>query len=347
MKLKHGSLFSGIGCAEYASEKAGFENVFSCEIDPFCTKILQKHYPKSRHFSDVSQMGVLPDCDVLTFGFPCQDASCARGVRMKNPLEGERTGLFYEAVRLIRTNPPRVIIAENVAALLSKSGKTVICELAKIGYTVGWAIVTAAQFGGAHKRARVFFIGALGGTALEMSAILKAVHGYPLRYVTPNLERFQDSTPESNRKFWCSEAERVKGVGNGIFIPCLDSLFFAIAPVFETPAKLAVAPILPRDMFGSEYIAASDLPENGIFDGRLHGVSIRKKKLGLMAYNTPLASDGHRISQFSTRAIVKQITENPKAFSGFVQKWCAKYGIKPNADIFEAVMGLPVGYTKV
>ena len=99
--LKVLDLFSGIGGFSLGLERTGgFETVAFCEIDPFCRRVLAKHWPNVRQFKDVTKLrgeDVGP-VDVITGGFPCQDISPAG---LKQGLDGERSGLWREFARLI------------------------------------------------------------------------------------------------------------------------------------------------------------------------------------------------------------------------------------------------------
>lgn len=101
--MTHGSLFSGIGGFDLAAAWAGWTNVFNCEIDPFCRRVLKYHFPESEQYEDIqtTDFTVWRDCiDVLTGGFPTQSPIC-RGD------DGLPLRLDYEAVRrVIRCRSP-------------------------------------------------------------------------------------------------------------------------------------------------------------------------------------------------------------------------------------------------
>jgi DNA (cytosine-5)-methyltransferase 1 len=143
MTLTFGSLFAGVGGFDMGFEQAGWDCKFQVEWDKNCQQILNKHWPDVPKWLDVSDVNgaEIPPVDCIIFGSPCQDLSVA-GKRAG--LEGERSGLFHEAVRIIKemrdaTNGtfPRWTVWENVAgALSSNNGRdfgTVINEMAKAG----------------------------------------------------------------------------------------------------------------------------------------------------------------------------------------------------------------------
>lgn len=155
--LTFGSLFAGIGGFDLGFERAGFECRWQVEIDDYATKILEKHWPKVHRQRDIRECnsGNLERVDCIIGGFPCQDISYAgRGAG----LAGERSGLFFEAVRLVRELQPRAVVLENVAALLTRGLDRVLGTLAEIGYDAQWHCIPAAAVGAPHIRDRVFII---------------------------------------------------------------------------------------------------------------------------------------------------------------------------------------------
>ena len=123
--MKVGSLFSGIGGFELGLEMAGFETAYQVEIDPFCKKILERHWPGVERFGDIREIENFPKTDLICGGFPCQDVSIAgRG----SGLSGERSRLWVEALRAVRMVRPKFVLLENVAALLNRGLSTILGE---------------------------------------------------------------------------------------------------------------------------------------------------------------------------------------------------------------------------
>jgi DNA (cytosine-5)-methyltransferase 1 len=131
------------------------------EIDPFCRRVLEKHWPDVRRFEDVREVGQhnLEAVDLICGGFPCQDLSIAG---RRAGLEGERSGLWFEFARIIRQIRPRWVVVENVPGLLSiDNGQgfgTVLRDLAESGYDAEWRIISACEFGAPHTRERLFIV---------------------------------------------------------------------------------------------------------------------------------------------------------------------------------------------
>ncbi|MGI9463611.1 MAG: DNA cytosine methyltransferase [Aestuariivirgaceae bacterium] len=151
-------LFSGIGGFSLGLERTGgFKTVAFCEIDPFCRKVLAKHWPDVPIHDDVTKLRGedVGSVDVICGGFPCQDLSYAgQGLG----LAGERSGLWSEIARLVRALRPRFVIVENVAALLARGMGDVLGDLAGLGYDAEWSSVSACSVGAPHMRQRVFIV---------------------------------------------------------------------------------------------------------------------------------------------------------------------------------------------
>lgn len=166
-RLRVASFFSGIGGFDLGFEMAGMTVVMQCEIDPFCRKVLKKHWPDVPLYGDIAEIKSerIPDADVYVAGFPCQDLSLANQGKRKG-LDGERSGLFHEFIRLVEERQPRWIVLENVPGLLnSNSGRdfaVVLNILDGGGYRVSWRVFDSKFFGTPQRRRRVFLVGSLG-----------------------------------------------------------------------------------------------------------------------------------------------------------------------------------------
>lgn len=162
--MKFASFFAGIGGFDLGFQQAGMTPVFHCEIDPYCQKILRRHWPEVPLHDDITTLesNAIPEADVWAAGWPCQDLSHANSQR--KGLSGERSGLFFRFADLVREATPRWIVLENVAGLLSADGgealETVLDELEEIGYMGTWFSCNTLSAGLPHNRERVFFIGA-------------------------------------------------------------------------------------------------------------------------------------------------------------------------------------------
>tara|TARA_B100000131_G_scaffold321786_1_gene373716 strand:- start:15644 stop:16549 length:906 start_codon:yes stop_codon:yes gene_type:complete len=151
--------FSGIGGFSYAAERlvGGFETTQFVENNPYCQKILKKHWPNVPIHDDIKTYTAKPfQFDVLCGGFPCQDLSV--GGQRQGITPETRSGLFFELVRIIRLVRPRYILLENVSALLNFGMDIVLGELSEAGYDCEWSVISAEQRGACHKRERIWII---------------------------------------------------------------------------------------------------------------------------------------------------------------------------------------------
>jgi len=164
--MTHGSLFSGIGGFDLASQWMGWDNIFHCEWNEFGQRVLKHHFPTSISYGDITTTDFTihrGKIDILTGGFPCQDASVAKSHGQgQMGLRGSRTGLLFEMVRAIKEIQPRYVVAENVANLLKINGGkdfgTILTELSAMGYNAEWRICRAEEVGAPHKRARLYLV---------------------------------------------------------------------------------------------------------------------------------------------------------------------------------------------
>lgn len=185
--MTHASLFSGIGGFDYAAALLGWINIFDCEIDAFCRKVLEYHFPNSVHYGDITKQ-IFKEwrgkIDVLSGEFPCQPFSLA----------GQRKGaddncyLWPEMLRVIREIRPTWVVGENVAGILTmvQPGaevevggqaslfgedyrkrvlhrqeyviETIFRDLECEGYAVQPLLIPACAVGAPHRRDRIWFI---------------------------------------------------------------------------------------------------------------------------------------------------------------------------------------------
>lgn len=166
MKPTLGSLFAGIGGIDLGFERAGFETKWQVEIDDYASRVLAKHWPHVHRERDIRECGPhnLERVDCIAGGFPCQDISYAG---LGAGLDGERSGLFFEAVRLVGELRPRCVVLENTTALLTRGLDRVLGALAAIGFRARWDCIPAGAFGAPHIRDRIFVVAYANGSRLE------------------------------------------------------------------------------------------------------------------------------------------------------------------------------------
>jgi DNA (cytosine-5)-methyltransferase 1 len=156
-----GSLFSGIGGMDLGLERAGWECKWQVEIDPFCTKVLEKNWPGVRRYGDIKTITgpELETVELIAGGFPCQDISLQGAVwGERRGISGDRSGLWEEMLRIIGLVRPSYALVENVAAILGNGMGRVLGGLAEIGYDAEWDCLPASAFGAPHQRDRLFLV---------------------------------------------------------------------------------------------------------------------------------------------------------------------------------------------
>lgn len=156
------SLFAGLGGFDLGLERTGgFKTVAFCEINPFCQRLLAKHWPGVPVYDDVKTLsgerlradGIIPN--VIVGGFPCQDLSTSGS---KLGLAGERSGLWFEYLRLVGEIRPEFIVVENSPELLDRWMGDILGALASLGYDAEWHCIPASAVGAPHQRDRVWII---------------------------------------------------------------------------------------------------------------------------------------------------------------------------------------------
>lgn len=229
--MRHGSLFSGIGGFDLAAEWMGWENVFQCEIDGFCQKVLEKNFPNVKRYGDIKEFDGTKysgQVDIISGGFPCQPFSNA----------GQRKGdedaryLWNEMLRAIGQVKPAYVVAENVTGLLTiKRGllfEQVCIDLESEGYEVQTFVIPAAGKGADHKRDRVWIVSQSKSCTLihenkDERQNTQAIQEYGFngnRKSEPSLRGGIDGIP-----YW---VDRIKSLGNAIVPQIAFEIFKAI-----------------------------------------------------------------------------------------------------------------------
>ncbi len=156
------SLFSGVGGLDLAAEHVGMKLVACCEIEPYPIEVLKLRFPGVKIYNDVRTLTAqrlrqdrIPEIDIIIGGFPCQDLSCAG---KQAGLEGERSGLWFEMLRLVREVRPGWVLAENVRNAVNLALDTCRLGLEAEGYEVRSFVLPASSIGAPHKRERLFIV---------------------------------------------------------------------------------------------------------------------------------------------------------------------------------------------
>jgi DNA (cytosine-5)-methyltransferase 1 len=230
-KLKVLDLFSGIGGFSLGLERTGgFETVAFCEIDPFCRRVLAKHWPAVPCFEDVTTLRGedVERIDVITGGFPCQDVSAIRSDG--EGLDGKRSGLWSHIVRLAGELRPRFIFVENVGALTFRGLGRVLGDLAEMGMDAEWYCIPAAAVGAPHRRERIWIIAYTdefrrGSSPLGYDALRQHERPFSSHFRIPELPeppvcRVDDGIPD--------RVDRLFALGNTVVPPIPELLGRAI-----------------------------------------------------------------------------------------------------------------------
>jgi DNA (cytosine-5)-methyltransferase 1 len=156
MTLTVGSLFSGIGGLDLGLERAGMKVIWQSEIDPYCNKILKKHWPEVINHGNIKDIdwGTIERPDIICGGYPCQPFSTA-GKRRGTDDPRHLWPWVRDAIIALR---PDYAILENVRGHLTMGGLQVIGELTEIGYDAEWRVVSAAGLGAPHRRDRIIIV---------------------------------------------------------------------------------------------------------------------------------------------------------------------------------------------
>lgn len=158
MEIRHLDLFSGIGgfALGLRQASADFRTIAFCEINPYAQEVLRKNFARTPILHDVSTLnGSEYESDLITAGFPCQDLSIAGKQR---GLEGQRSGLFYQTLRIADESQARIILYENSPELIRRDHfrEAFVTSLQEREWGVVWRICSAREFGAMHKRERVY-----------------------------------------------------------------------------------------------------------------------------------------------------------------------------------------------
>lgn len=153
-------LFAGIGGIRTGFINAGFDSVFSSEFEPFCQKVYFDNY-NEMPFGDITKIDEkdIPEFDVLTGGFPCQPFSISGRQR---GFDDTRGTLFFDILRIIKQQHPKVVFLENVKHLVhhdhGNTLKVIVAHLEELGYKVSWKVLNAIDFGSAQNRERIIIV---------------------------------------------------------------------------------------------------------------------------------------------------------------------------------------------
>jgi len=225
------SMFSGCGALDLALERAGFTPTAFCEVNPYASKVLARHWPNVPNLGDVTQADFTTvQAEAICAGFPCQDLSNA-GKRAG--LAGERSGLFWQVIRAVRMVRPKIVLLENVAALHNRGLGEVFGALAEISYDAVADCIPASYVGAPHDRDRTVIVAyPIGGQWRPE----------PYRRALGRMGRVQQSIPW--QRDWQSALREFRGMDDGSTyrVYRIDTIRNAVVvPLFEQVGRAIMA----------------------------------------------------------------------------------------------------------
>ena len=256
--MRMGSLFDGAGTCCFAAELCGIQSVWSSEIEKFPLEVTAKRFPKVKQLGDITKINgaEIEPVDIITFGSPCQDLSIAG---KREGLDGERSGLFMEAIRIIKemrnataNEFPRFVVWENVpGAYSSNQGedfRTVLEEIVRVkdgsaviprpsggggkstrwnragyilgrGYSLAWRTLDAQFWGVPQRRRRIYLVADFRGERADK--ILFERNGLSRNFKTVSQTWKDSSDVAENCAHNSGQCFDARGNGNGAIAPTI------------------------------------------------------------------------------------------------------------------------------
>ena len=241
------SLFSGIGGIDLAAQWAGIETVAFCEIEPYCQKVLKKHWPGVKIYNDIRsisgeklQSDGIRTVDIVAGGFPCQPFSIAG---KQHGVNDERY-LWPEMLRIIDEIRPAWVIGENVENAVRIVLDDILDSLEGIGYKAQAFVISAYCTGAYFDGKRTFIVATPddGSTALRRNAQFSAdaqIEGRGGNYgrrtpqSNPGQRRPLESRPFGVADGVANRVDRIKAIGNAVRPQQIYPIFAAIKAIEE------------------------------------------------------------------------------------------------------------------
>lgn len=225
-RLRVLDLFSGIGGFSLGLERAGMATAAFCEIDPYCRRVLARHWPGVPQYDDIRTLTArrlhhdrIPPIDLICGGYPCQPFSVAGRQRG----EHDPRHLWPEMHRVIRELGPRWVVCENVPGHIELGLDAVLDELEALGYTAWTFVIPACAVGAPHWRDRLWIVAHAAGFRLPRA--VGPYRGLALAQLPAQPFRWELSAP-----FTCGDddgiphrMERTHALGNAV-VPQIPEL---------------------------------------------------------------------------------------------------------------------------
>ena len=240
--MTHGSLFSGRGGFDIGAEAVGIETLWTCEIDEFLHHKLRRIIPNAQHYRDIKFVKNLPQVDIISAGFPCQDISVANQNNRKG-IKGHRSGLWSEVARITDESKPKYLVLENSPELLKSGFEYVLRDLSSIGYDAEWDCWRATDFGYPHNRRRLYIIAypcSLGFRrgVLQPSGAFELLYQWTpteayLRVSAGRAEGFRNTTTIQRDNEFPYFKNEISAFGNAVMPVIAEHLFRCILRDYE------------------------------------------------------------------------------------------------------------------
>ena len=256
-KIRVFEAFSGIGSQSIALRNIGvdYEVVAISEIDKYAIKAYEAIHGKANNLGDISKIDVkdIPEHDLFTYSFPCQDISIAGRQMSLEEGSGTRSSLLWECKKIIEHCKPKYLLMENVKNIISKKHKPYFDKwldyLESLGYVNYWKVLNAKDYGVPQNRERVFVVSILGE-----HKPYEFPEGFELtKYTRDILEENVDERYYTSRPFKLVEGNRIKAeftkvnFDQGKRIHGIDSYFQALGALDRGTNNILIEEYLTDD----------------------------------------------------------------------------------------------------
>lgn len=274
--LTHLDCFTGIGGFHIAAERCGIETICAMEIDTYNRKLIDRNLdldncgdvklaviPRSKHphtqmclDADIVPVeetgetslciedfleGIVPYPDIASGGFPCQDISSANVQGCEAGIDGKKSGLVKEQLRINDELEPPFAIFENSRHLSSRGLDYILSELNKMGYIVEYETISAVAFGFPHYRHRLFIVAYKPFTQIAQKGIrifdeVREITNNTKEFILPlfseDADRIKDEATVAEPKSIPLRTKRINGLGNAV-IPAIPEAIFSVITKYE------------------------------------------------------------------------------------------------------------------
>ena len=262
-KIRVFEAFSGIGSQSIALRNIGvdYEVVAISEIDKYAIKAYEAIHGKANNLGDICKIDIkdIPEHDLFTYSFPCQDISIAGRQMSLEEGSGTRSSLLWECKKIIEHCKPKYLLMENVKNIISKKHKPYFDKwldyLESLGYVNYWKVLNAKDYGVPQNRERVFVVSILG----EHKPYEFPEEFELTKYTRDILEENVDERYYTSRPFKLVEGNRIKAeftkvnFDQGKRIHGIDSYFQALGALDRGTNNILIEEYLTDDTMQEEY----------------------------------------------------------------------------------------------